>query len=145
MAVYLLFIFVSVGCIDLDDLGSLHRRINKGSIENMERKIMMNKRMRKKYHYHELALALDSVCKTIDKLETEMLLLRKEVEAHDKYIADDRYLASQNTQTINDKFQKIETDIEVLGCRYHELAQKKNGIEKQVANSNTKKSWFSRK
>lgn len=125
MAVYLLFIFVSVGCIDLDDLGSLHRRINKGSIENMERKIMMNKRMWKKYHYHELALALDSVCKTIDKLETEMLLLRKEVEAHDKYIADDRYLASQNTQTINDKFQKIETDIEVLGCRYHELAQKK--------------------
>lgn len=49
MAVYLLFIFVSVGCIDLDDLGSLYRRINKGSIENMERKIMMNKRMRKKY------------------------------------------------------------------------------------------------
>lgn len=86
---------------------------------------MMNKRMLKKYHYHELALALDGVCKTIDKLETEMLLLRKEVEAHDKYIADDRYLASQNTQTINDKFQKIETDIEVLGCRYHELAQKK--------------------
>lgn len=44
--------------------------------------------MRKKYHYHELALALDGVCKTIDKLETEMLLLRKGVEAHDKYKID---------------------------------------------------------
>ena len=81
--------------------------------------------MRKKYHYHELALALDGVCKTIDKLETEMLLLRKEVEAHDKYIADDRYLASQNTQTINAKFQKIETDIKTLDRCYQEAKQKK--------------------
>lgn len=131
MAVYLLFIFVSVGCIYLEDLGSLYRRIDKGSLKNMERKIMMNKRMRKKYHLHELALALDGVCKTIDKLEAEMLLLRKEVEAHDKYIADDRYLASQNTQTINVKFQKIETDIKTLDHYYRNQSEKKKWLFKR--------------
>lgn len=125
MAVYLLFIFVSVGCIYLEDLGSLYRRIDQGSFKNMEREIMMNKRMRKKYHHHELALALDGVCKTVDKLEAEMSLLRKELEAHDKYIADDRYLASRNTQTINAKFQKIETDIKTLDRCYREITQKK--------------------
>lgn len=60
----------------------------------------------------------------IKQLETMLDYAIREVIRQDKEIEKLKQVSSRNTQATNSRFDKI---------------------EKQVANSNTKKSWFSRK
>ena len=60
----------------------------------------------------------------IKQLETMLDYAIHEIIRQDKEIEELKQVSSRNTQATNSRFDKI---------------------EKQVANSNTKKSWFSRK
>ncbi|HEL2080456.1 hypothetical protein [Streptococcus suis] len=60
----------------------------------------------------------------VKQLETMLDYAIREVIRQDKEIEELKQVSSRNTQATNSRFDKI---------------------EKQVANSNTKKSWFSRK